>query len=101
MTELILDPNQIPDPYAIPIDEMDVSQPILLQQDCWQPWFDRLRAEEPIHYCKESLFGPYWSITKFNDIMEVETDPGLYKQFRGREPKVEPLLKNRGLTCLS
>ena len=78
MTELILDPNQIPDPYAIPLDEMDVSQPILLQQDCWQPWFDRLRAEEPIHYCKESLFGPYWSITKFNDIMEVETDPELY-----------------------
>ena len=74
MTELILDPDQIADPYAIPLDEIDVSQPILLQQDRWQPYFERLRAEDPIHYCKESLFGPYWSITKFNDIMEVEKD---------------------------
>ncbi len=74
MTELILDPNQIADPYAIPLDEIDVSQPILLQQDRWQSYFERLRAEDPIHYCKESLFGPYWSITKFNDIMEVEKD---------------------------
>lgn len=82
MTELIVDPKQIPDPYAIPLDEMDVSQPILLQQDCWQPWFDRLRAEEPIHYCKESLFGPYWSITKFNDIMEVEKDTELFSSHR-------------------
>ncbi len=75
MTELILDPNQIVDPYAIPIEDIDVSQPILLQQDRWQPFFERLRAEDPIHYCRESLFGPYWSITKFSDIMQVEKDP--------------------------
>jgi cytochrome P450 len=78
VTELILDPNQIVDPYSIPLDEIDVSQPILLQQDRWKPYFERLRAEDPIHYCKESLFGPYWSITRFNDIMEVEKDPALF-----------------------
>jgi cytochrome P450 len=82
VTELILDPNQIVDPYAIPLDEIDVSQPILLQQDRWQPYFERLRAEDPIHYCKESLFGPYWSITRFNDIMEVEKDPMLFSSDR-------------------
>jgi cytochrome P450 len=82
VTELILDPNQILDPYAIPLDEIDVSQPILLQQDRWQPYFERLRAEDPIHYCKESLFGPYWSITRFNDIMEVEKDPKLFSSDR-------------------
>ncbi len=74
MTELILDPAQLPDPATVPLDELDVSQPILLQQDLWQPYFARLRAEEPVHYCKESLFGPYWSVTKFNDIMAVEKD---------------------------
>jgi cytochrome P450 len=78
VTELILDPNEIVDPYTIPLDEIDVSQPILLQQDRWKPYFERLRAEDPIHYCKESLFGPYWSITRFNDIMEVEKDPALF-----------------------
>ncbi len=82
MTELILDPSQIVDPYSIPLDEIDVSQPILLQQDRWQPYFERLRAEDPIHYCKESLFGPYWSITRFNDIMEVEKDPMLFSSDR-------------------
>lgn len=78
MTELILDPTLIPDPYAIPLDELDVSQPILLQQDRWQPYFERLRAEDPVHYCKESLFGPYWSITRFDDIMQVEKDVELF-----------------------
>jgi len=82
VTELILDPKLIADPYAIPLDEIDVSQPILLQQDRWQPYFERLRAEDPIHYCKESLFGPYWSITRFNDIMEVEKDPMLFSSDR-------------------
>lgn len=82
MTELIVDPSQIADPYAIPIEDIDVSQPILLQQDKWQPYFARLRAEDPIHYCRESLFGPYWSITKFNDIMQVEKNPEVYSSDR-------------------
>jgi cytochrome P450 len=27
-----------------------------------------------VHYCPDSLNGPYWSITKYNDIMAVDTD---------------------------
>ena len=27
-----------------------------------------------MHYCAESEFGPYWSVTKYNDIMTVETN---------------------------
>jgi cytochrome P450 len=27
-----------------------------------------------VHYCRDSKFGPYWSITKYNDIMEIETN---------------------------
>jgi cytochrome P450 len=26
-----------------------------------------------VHYCAESEFGPYWSVTKYKDIMAVET----------------------------
>ena len=38
------------------------------------PFFERLRAEDPVHYCAESEFGPYWSITRYDDIMAVETN---------------------------
>ena len=27
-----------------------------------------------MHYCKDSMFGPYWSVTKYNDIMDIETN---------------------------
>ena len=59
---------------AMPIDEIDVSRPSLFQQDTIGLFFDRLRKEEPVHYCRESHVGPFWSITKFDDIMAVDTN---------------------------
>ena len=59
---------------AIQIDEIDVSRPSLFQQDTIGLFFDRLRKEEPVHYCRESHVGPFWSITKFDDIMAVDTN---------------------------
>lgn len=52
--------------------------------DTMWPVFDRLRKEDPIHFTPESEFGPYWSITKYNDIMAVETD---HKTFSS-EPEI-------------
>ena len=60
------------DPFTVPLDQIDVSRPELMQNDMHWEYFARLRAEDPVHYCPDSLFGPYWSITKFNDIMEIE-----------------------------
>ncbi|MCC6920858.1 MAG: cytochrome P450 [Alphaproteobacteria bacterium] len=62
------------DPWSIPIDQLNVAQPSLFKQDAFWPYFERLRKEDPIHYCADSKFGPYWSITKFKDIMAVDTD---------------------------
>lgn len=56
----------------IPLDKIDVSAPELFQNDTVHPLFTRLRREAPVHYCPESAYGPYWSITKFNDIIEIE-----------------------------
>jgi len=58
---------------AMPLDEIDVSNPKLYQQDVWQPYFRRLRREAPVHYCRESPLGPFWSISKHRDIIAVET----------------------------
>ena len=61
-------------PYDIDIDAIDVSQAEYFQNDTIGLYFERLRQERPVHYCAESRFGPYWSITKFDDIMAIEKD---------------------------
>jgi len=59
---------------AIPLGEINVANPYLFQNDTVGEYFTRLRREDPVHYCAESRFGPYWSVTKFNDIMAVDTN---------------------------
>lgn len=60
------------DAYEIPLEHIDVSDPLLFKNDsCW-PYFQRLRDEAPVHYCADSNFGPYWSVTRFHDIMAVD-----------------------------
>lgn len=63
---------------AVPLDEINVSDPGLFQSNSIWAYFERLRNEDPVHYCKESDFGPFWSITKYKDIMEVEMAPEVF-----------------------
>ncbi len=60
--------------YGLPLDQINPAQPILFQRNAILPYFERLRREDPVHYCAESDYGPYWSITKYNDIMAVDTN---------------------------
>jgi cytochrome P450 len=60
--------------YSTPLADLDPAQPALFQADAMWPIFERLRAEAPVHYTREHEFGPYWSITKYNDIMAVDTN---------------------------
>lgn len=71
MDAYAIDPNI--DPYSIPLDEMDPSHPSLYEADTFQPYFQRLRDEDPVHYTEDSMFGAYWSVTKYMDIMQVDT----------------------------
>ena len=66
------------DPYAVPLDKIDVSQAELYEHDAQWGFFERLRREAPVHYCAESEYGPYWSVTKFNDIMHVEKNHHIF-----------------------
>ena len=65
---------ELPDALTMPLDEIDVSDPRLLEQDAWRPFFARLRHEDPVHYQASSPFGPFWSITRFEDIVAVDSD---------------------------
>ena len=64
--------------YSLPLAEFDPGDPELFKTDTFWPYFDRLRREAPVHYCKDSMFGPYWSITKYNDIMDIETNHAVF-----------------------
>jgi len=66
------------DPWSVPIEKIDVSDSELFATDTHWGWFERLRKEDPVHYCAESEFGPYWSVTTFDDIVTVEKDPETY-----------------------
>ncbi len=74
----------LPDPDHVSLDAIDISDTRLYQQDAWRPFFARLRREDPVHYQAQSPFGPFWSITRFDDIVAVETN---FKDFSS-EPTI-------------
>ncbi|HYZ22138.1 MAG TPA: hypothetical protein VE690_08275, partial [Rhodopila sp.] len=64
-----------PDQAAtMPIEHIDVSNPYLYQDDTWRPYFARLRREDPVHWCPNGIYGAYWSVTRYRDIMAVDTN---------------------------
>ena len=73
---------------------IDVSDPRLYQDDSWRPLFEQLRRDDPVHYCEASPFGPYWSVTRYDDIFAVELDHANYSsssEFGGIQITDQPL----------
>lgn len=68
----------IPDPYSMSLDQINMAQPMLFQNNAHGEYFRRLRKEDPVHYCAESDVGPFWSITKYDDIVKIDSN---HKQF--------------------
>ena len=46
--------------WSMPLVAIDVSRPELYQRDTMWPYFARLRREDPVHWCPNSAYGPYW-----------------------------------------
>lgn len=62
----------IPEVDTVELQEIDLSNPFLFRQHKWLSYCKRLRDEAPVHYQANSIFGPYWSITRYKDIVEVD-----------------------------
>ena len=60
--------------YSTPLDRFQVHDIAHFTSDTLWPWFERLRAEDPIHYTAESEYGPYWSLTRYADIVAADGD---------------------------
>jgi cytochrome P450 len=76
-------PESRDDPYSIPIDQIDVSDPTLYRDDIHRPYFKRLRQEAPVHFNPESAFGPFWSVTRFDDIHQVDSNHRVFSSAEG------------------
>src|ERR1700720_1806314 len=63
-----------PEARQCALTSIDVSDPRLYQDDTWRPLFAQLRRDDAVHYCEASPFGPYWSVTRYDDIFAVELD---------------------------
>ena len=76
-------PPVIIDPYAVPIEEINVIDGRLFEQDLHWAHFERLRAEDPVHLNELPAIGRYWSITKFDDIMFVDKNHDMFSSAHG------------------
>jgi len=59
---------------ALPIEEINPAQAHLFAADAFWPIFERLRAESPVHHNESEIYGPFWSISLWNDIMAVDSN---------------------------
>ena len=64
--------------FSAPLDQIDVSNPKLFQDDTIGHYFERLRRDDPVHFSRSPVFGDYWSVTRYNDIMDIETNHSVF-----------------------
>ncbi|HUZ14212.1 MAG TPA: cytochrome P450 [Caulobacteraceae bacterium] len=69
--------------WSMPLAEIDVADPALFQSDSHWPYFERLRREDPVHHAVNPEHGAYWSVTKYKDIMDIDTNHQVFSSERG------------------
>lgn len=77
-----IDPHY--DAYSGPLEEVDPSHPSLFLHGTHWAHFERLRNEDPVHYHADSMFGPFWSVTRYADIRQVDSQHELFSSERSR-----------------
>ena len=75
-------PNMLDrDPTTMALEDIDISHIDLWKNDSKWPFFKRLRDEAPVHYCRDSEYGAFWSVTRFEDIMAVERNWEIFSSY--------------------
>ena len=80
----------------VPLDEIDVSRPEIFLNDSWQPWFERLRKEAPVHYLANSVNGPFWSVSSHDMIKAVDTNNKIFSSEAKGIAIVDPYVAEEG-----
>ncbi|HUZ13593.1 MAG TPA: cytochrome P450 [Caulobacteraceae bacterium] len=69
--------------YESPLATLNPAWASAFRDDAHWPYFERLRAEDPVHYTPDSNYGAFWSITKYNDIMAIDTNHQVFSSAHG------------------
>jgi len=64
--------------FSLPLEQVDPSNPELFFNDTVGHYFERLRRDAPVHKTHSNYFGDFWSVTRFQDIMAVDTNHAVY-----------------------
>ncbi|MBM4202872.1 MAG: cytochrome P450 [Gammaproteobacteria bacterium] len=75
--------NPIPDPYSIPLAEINPINPRLFAEHKHWGFFERLRKEDPVHFNQTEIAGRYWSLTRYADIKAVDTNHQQFSSAHG------------------
>ena len=74
------DPKSV---WQMDLADINVADGELFKNEGHWEYFERLRKEAPVHFCKDSEFGPYWSISRFDDIKWVDKNHDLFSSEGG------------------
>jgi cytochrome P450 len=66
--------------WSMPLEELHPADPQYFVDNTELHIFDRLRAQDPVHRGTSPVpeVGSYWSVTRYQDIMFVDTHPELF-----------------------
>ncbi len=64
--------------FSMPLEQINPANPPLFENDTIGHYFERLRRDDPVHFSQSPVFGDYWSVTKYRDIMRVDTNHQVY-----------------------
>lgn len=63
-----------PDAADMALADINPVNAHLFKDNRWQDHFARLRAEDPVHFNEIQSAGRYWSVTRYADIRQVDSD---------------------------
>jgi cytochrome P450 len=64
--------------FSLPIDQINPANPQYFVDNTVEHYFERLRRDDPIHLAHSPIYGPYWSVTRYQDIMAVDTNHAVF-----------------------
>ena len=73
----------VPPAHDLSLEEINPLNAHLFRENRWQEHFERLRKEDPVHFNEIESAGRYWSLTRFDDIRQVDSDWRTFSSARG------------------
>ena len=73
----------IPPAEELDLSTYNITDPEIWRREAYWDRFARMRREDPVHWCPDSPYGPFWSVTTYKDIMTVDTTHGVFSSEGG------------------